>query len=503
MLLLLCLLLSGCGAKKSGDDAEAAASESVSDAADVAAQVDLSRLQAQLEETVLRAVDQSPAGLYEATGLRLLSCTVAEEEGSAVWPYLAGPEGCTRMETCYAQAPQDLLWTDLDGDGEQELLFWTYGPTSGLFTVALWAYGLERGVPVCKGHTIWNLSHGTVELLLDGQTPVFRAVPNVWDSSKGESVPGEELRIPLRLDSGSFVPVSGQLPEGVDVWGGFPALGTSFSTLDEKWAETLVYRSGHCLISKCKTDYGVEALRYAVSGDGLRLSGYAYRDSRSDAYQYEVGFTPIPAPEDLSALEDLSVDALIDRLGPPHFDDGSGLYLLGWLTEDGRLLRAWGADRLFGLTLYDPASDASVQEAGLLSEDAKAAPGEVLGDLTEPGGVVGMDRWTAFQEAAAAGTPDEVTLYLIYPEAAGALCLRFDGEQYLLEEEDRETAFRHLLVSEETNPPPTALYRSATHFLLSDDPEMTCERYFAHMVSSATDPDFPRTRSLFTVYHDK
>ena len=130
-------------------------------------------------------------------------------------------------------------------------------------------------------------------------------------------------------------------------------------------------------------------------------------------------------------------------------------------------------------------------------------PMEVIVDMAVPSTVANMDRWTAFQRAAAAGTPDEVTLYLIYPEAASALRLRFDGEKYLLEDEGRETAFRYLLVSEETDPPPAALYRSATHFLLSDDPEMTCERYFAHMVSSASDPDFPRTRSLFTVYHDK
>ena len=156
-----------------------------------------------------------------------------------------------------------------------------------------------------------------------------------------------------------------------------------------------------------------------------------------------------------------------------------------------------------GQTPCDPASDGAVSETGPLTNGDFAGPDEVIVDMAVPSTVANMDRWTAFQRAAAAGTPDEVTLYLIYPEAAGALCLRFDGEQYLLEEEDRETAFRYLLVSEETDPPPAALYRSATHFLLSDDPEMTCERYFAHMVSSASDPDFPRTRNLFTIYRDE
>ncbi len=530
ILLLLCLLLSGCGGGKAAEQGEetpltpspdteegpAASSAQTGAAAEkeaeaVAPPVDVSRLQEQLNETVLSAVDQTPAGLYEATGLRLLSCTVAGvPEGfqaipapdSSVWTYLAGPAGCTRIETGYGQAPLDLLWADADGDGEQELIYWTFGPTSGVFTVALLAYGLEQGIPVCKGHTIWNLSHGTVELLLEGDVPVLCAVPNVWDSAKHESVPGEELRIPLRLDSGSFAPVSGALPEDVRPWGGGPVLGTSFCVLDERWAETLVYRSGHCLISRAEAEDGNDVFWYAVSNDGIRVTGYAYREFPSDGYRYAVGLTPIPAPADLSVLENLSVDALIDRLGPPHFDDGSGIYLLGWLTEDGRLLRASGADKLLGISLYDPVSGESIQQIRQL-QDTAAAPDEILVDMTGPGSVTGLDRWTAFQQASAAGRTDRVTLYLLYPEAAFALVLRFDGSRYLLEDEGRETAYSYLLVCEETDPPAAANYLSATHFLLSDDPEMTWERYFAHMVSSAQDPNFPKTRTLFSVYRSE
>ena len=426
---------------------------------------------------------------------------MGSDPDSSVWTYLAGPAGCTRLENCYGQAPLDLIWTDADGDGKQELLYWTYGPTSGLFTVALWAYGLEEDVPVCKANTIWNLPHGAVELQLqDDDLPVFRAVPNRWDSEKDETVPGEEIRIPLRLESGSFVPVNGALPEGISVWGDSVALGTSFPVLEERWAETLVYHSGRCLISRVRTDDGTDVLRTAVSSDGVRVSGYAYRDPQADGFRTAIGFTPICAPKELSALEVLSTEALIERLGPPHFDDGCGMHLLGWLTEDGKLLRAAGTDRLFGLTMYDPAADTPVSEVSLLTDPAAAGPDEVFVDLTEPGGVANADRWTAFQKAAAAGKADQITLYLLYPEAADALQLRFDGQQYLLEEEGRQTAYGHLLVSEESTPPPAALYRSATHFLLSDDPEMTFERYFAHLVSSTLDPDFPRTRSLFSIY---
>ena len=52
------------------------------------------------------------------------------------------------------------------------------------------------------------------------------------------------------------------------------------------------------------------------------------------------------------------------------------------------------------------------------------------------------------------------------------------------------------------DPPASAKFRRATHYLLSEDPTMTWERYMARMVSSAAPPgdEFPATASLFTVY---
>ena len=108
--------------------------------------------------------------------------------------------------------------------------------------------------------------------------------------------------------------------------------------------------------------------------------------------------------------------------------------------------------------------------------------------------------------AAEAGQPDEITIRLFYKykngEAGSSLGLHFDGEQFWLRDEDRLTSYKYLLVSEQNDPPAQAKYKTATHFLLSDDPKMTQERFFSHMVSSTFQPDFPATTSLFRLYRN-
>ena len=154
-----------------------------------AAPVDLAAVRAFLPgDELLCAVDQTPAGMYEATGLRLLGCAFLNvpsvmpgvrllSPGDAVvfCQLLLGPDGCTVPGSYYSIPPQEALWTDVDGDEELEFVYWTYGPTSGLFTVALWAYGLEQGLPVLKAETIFNLGWSDeVGLDLENGLPVFR-----------------------------------------------------------------------------------------------------------------------------------------------------------------------------------------------------------------------------------------------------------------------------------------------------------------------------------------
>ena len=89
---------------------------------------------------------------------------------------------------------------------------------------------------------------------------------------------------------------------------------------------------------------------------------------------------------------------------------------------------------------------------------------------------------------------------LIYSEGAYDLELRYDGSLYTLVDEGRSASFPHLIVDVETDPPARVKFHHAVHYLLSQDPEMTQQRYFAHMVSSAYQPEFPETRGLFSLY---
>jgi hypothetical protein len=121
---------------------------------------------------------------------------------------------------------------------------------------------------------------------------------------------------------------------------------------------------------------------------------------------------------------------------------------------------------------------------------------------SEPGSE-GLERWERFTANAEAGRPDEVTLRLGYEEGTFTVQLRYDGERFRLTDEGRESNYACLLRCEETDPPAQALYQSAVHWILSDDPEMTYERCFNRLVSSTLDTSFPNTRLLFSLYQAK
>lgn len=118
-----------------------------------------------------------------------------------------------------------------------------------------------------------------------------------------------------------------------------------------------------------------------------------------------------------------------------------------------------------------------------------------------PTQVENLERWEAFL-AAEADQYARVDLLVEYPESSSRLTLIRDarGLYTLTDREGNARSYPYLLCSRETDPPATARFHQATHYLLSEDPEMSWERYFAHMVSSFWDPEFPASASVFTVY---
>ena len=131
---------------------------------------DLAAIQAKLpDDYLICLVDRTPDGMYEATGLRRMLCVCADDPAESSQPaepggvnchsgeFILGKSGCVPMQGYYASLPCDPLWADLDGDGTAEYVYWTAGPTSGVFTVDLWAYGTEHGIPVLKGHSLLRM----------------------------------------------------------------------------------------------------------------------------------------------------------------------------------------------------------------------------------------------------------------------------------------------------------------------------------------------------------
>lgn len=490
-----------------------------------AAPVDLAAVRAFLPgDELLCAVDQTPAGMYEATGLRLLGCAFLNvpsvmpgvrllSPGDAVvfCQLLLGPDGCTVPGSYYSIPPQEALWTDVDDDGELEFVYWTYGPTSGLFTVALWAYGLEQGLPVLKAETIYNLDWSDeLGLDLENGLPVFRTATRHFDQSLRDFVTDEHLRIPLRVETGSFVPAEGELPESIQVWGGqwggqlFSPYGASFSVLREVWGNSLVFQSPHCLISHTGNPFTGVQIDYiwaAVSADGIRVTGYCMGDG--DGWKRFEALEPIPAQEDLTALAALSPEAVLAQLGPAHFDDGDGgAHQWGWITEDGKLLRITAEQRVLLVSLFDPLTK-KADEAGPLAMNywsPDEQPDLIVIREDVPSTLLNAKRWDDFLASAAAGTPDAVRLLLVYSSGAFLQELRYDGRVFTLTGAGREQVYSRLITSPEDRPRNPAACSAAIHYLLSEDPDMTWERYFSHMVSSVRDPDFPPTETLFTVY---
>lgn len=80
----------------------------------------------------------------------------------------------------------------------------------------------------------------------------------------------------------------------------------------------------------------------------------------------------------------------------------------------------------------------------------------------------------------------------IYDGGAFTRELSYDGTRFTLSTEDRASVYPYLLTC------PDARAESTVHYLLSEDPDMTQERYFSHLVSAISDPDFPDTKALFT-----
>ncbi len=462
-------------------------------------------------EEIACVLDQTPDGMYEATGLRRLLCFCGLQpmhpNGEIYYTceYVLGESACVPIKEYYLSLPLDPLWADLDGDGTAEYLYWTLGPTSGLNTVALWAYGTERGVPVVKAQSILNLPGSEVGLEQDGETVSLRYAERQFDPESGECVLQSEQLFPLRIEDGCFVQEDGRFPEEY-YWGGpfLDCTGLSFQALRERVADQLIYDAPHCIVwSGAAAASSPEAVTTyaAVTGNGVSVTGYLSFQGQSHT-GVRNGVTPIETPDDLDALTTLDVEELEARFGPFHFDNGSGLYLAGWFTEDGKLLYLNGASGHWDVRLYDLSIGETPQDdpLELVSENELKEPDVVTVRYADDSGTIeDKERWQAFLTATANGQPDAIIVQnVVDGEPQAPVRLSFNGREYWLGEGKTES-YRYLVVDDSYLRDP-AEPRHTVVYMLSDDPGMTNARYTAHALSSTFQPDFPPTAWLFITY---
>lgn len=228
-----------------------------------------------------------------------------------------------------------------------------------------------------------------------------------------------------------------------------------------------------------------------ISEDGETVSGWiAWTEEADGTWNCQSeGVTPIAPVEDPCAIAKCSPEEAEALLGSRHIGRSSSS--IAWYTRDGKLLTLYP----YGVAML---TDLPTGETALYAEQDTVC----VVKRTEADTLVANEaRWQAFLAAADRGEADAVTLRTVNGTAFSEVALSFDGQVYTAADENGSEAYACLAVSAEGPRSAQDKFSSAVYYLLSDDPEMTWDRYFGQKIASKPDPDFPRTRNLFTVYH--
>ena len=323
-----------------------------------------------------------------------------------------------------------------------------------------------------------------VLLLLGGLTGCGRGAAEAGaESEAAETLPAEKTEL--------SVPSGGESADPA-------AYGAAFAALKQRVGDWALLNRSDCLIWQEQGEDAGRETWAAVSENGVTVTGllrYTLQEDGTPLCLPE-GLEPIAPVEDPTVFLELSPDALAERLGPCHFNmDLGGVSVPCWFTEDGKLLVLRVLEQVEDAGLRELCVEALPGEESLSEADAITVHLEQI-----PTQISAPARWERFLAACERGEPDRVKLHLSCAEGAFDLLLDYDGSLYRMTDESGTRTYQHLIVSREDEPPANAAFRHAVHYLLSDDADMTHQRWFSCMVSSAMIPDFPPTAAIFTVY---
>lgn len=309
VLLLLCLLLSGCGAAP-----------------------ELETIPISLPVPVEPVVPQEQDALPTLEARAVASSKVS------------GPSGSVYAMQYRNGSCLDPVYGDVDGDGLTELVYRSAGATNGTVYESLWVYGMEQGWPIQKGCCLLRIGNAKTSLVQDGG----RVFYSYTDVAAGQST---AQLLPVSL-SGNCVYVEGTLPGNLEYsegWGSW--YGVSFRELRTKVGdEVLAVDQGYFLWREPGTFYSEEELAddglrsyacAALTENGVTVTGLVYWVREADGTESctAKGVTP-PVKVNESTLIGMAKQVLIAKLGEPCFTTEleHGESALCWFTESGSLM---------------------------------------------------------------------------------------------------------------------------------------------------------------------
>jgi hypothetical protein len=441
----------------------------------------------------------------------------AEQDANGQWR-IVGPAGSVQPAGYYCAAS---AWGDVDRDGHLELVYLAPGRTSGIRTQELYVYDLEDGWPVCTGSSTLILtgpvSYGQEQFLVAEDSKVFYCFDREERNEAYGYVRSVTELLPISLENGEVLLAGGsELPDGIACQSnGQPVFGASLSALTVQVRSDAFWQFPGCLVWRKTLEVpegevspdSETIVMAAVSDNGVTVTGSLswWPQEGGSVTCYSEGVVPVPAQEDYEALARLSFDELQSDLGPYHADIGSGQFLPSWFTADGKLITASGGDAASSITILDLLSG----KHSYYGQKFQVVDADTIIILSgqRSSTVQNQERWNAFLERTAKGTPDSVQLRFV-GNSTETMQLSYDGTDYTLTNQTGEQHYACLitdleLVERDAASPTQAAYTSAIHYLLSDDPDMTTARYYGVILSSSIDPDsssLARTRLLFSLY---